>query len=429
MTARLNRKLRVGIPSHPFQLTMGGTDFLRALVRGLATESSLELVFLCPPAARRLETLVPGSLRRVLGRIGPLRTGLRRVEARLEPAAMLLGSRAGSRESDFQSACPAMDIVTCAPDGPSIAKIARSLSLDVLIPVSDPVPGDIPIVTYWADCQPDRFPQFFGESARRAYRSRIRSLLATRGPMIINSKSAKEDMVNLHGADRDRVLELPFAPIVDCEDLLPHPEVAARYELEGPYAMVCNQFWRHKSLETAIEAARVARDRGIPLRLVFTGRMEEPRQPGYADSLRRLVRRHRLERRVRFLGLVPKRDQLELMKGAVAVVQPTLFEGGPGGGSSGDAIGLGVRVVASDIEVNRELPVEAGRVELFRVGDAEDLLARLQSMLNTEYRRPPDDELLRKSAEARGRLGRRLREAIDLAWSARDGGIDREAVP
>ena len=38
-----------------------------------------------------------------------------------------------------------------------------------------------------------------------------------------------------------------------------------------------------------------------------------------------------LEQRVRVLGLVPKRDQIEIMKKACAVLQPTRFEGGPGG--------------------------------------------------------------------------------------------------
>ena len=62
--------------------------------------------------------------------------------------------------------------------------------------------------------------------------------------------------------------------------------------------------------------------------------------------------------RVQILGLIPKRDQIELLKHSCALIQPTLFEGGPGGGAVYEAFSLRVPAIVSDIPINRELPAD-----------------------------------------------------------------------
>ena len=44
-----------------------------------------------------------------------------------------------------------------------------------------------------------------------------------------------------------------------------------------------------------------------------------------------------------------------LIQNAKAVVQPTLYEGGPGGFSSYEAISYGKKLIVSDIPINREI--------------------------------------------------------------------------
>ena len=74
------------------------------------------------------------------------------------------------------------------------------------------------------------------------------------------------------------------------------------------------------------------------------------------------------EHRIRILGLIPKYDQIQIMRGAVAVIQPTLFEGGPGGGAVYDAVSIGTPVILSDIPVNREVEAGRGLIQFFRPG-------------------------------------------------------------
>ena len=89
------------------------------------------------------------------------------------------------------------------------------------------------------------------------------------------------------------------------------------------------------------------------------------------------------------LGLIPKRAQIELLKGAVALVQPTLYEGGPGGGAAFDAIALDVPVLASDIPVNRE--IEGGDVRFFPPTDDKELAQLMSAAIgHAPVRRPPE---------------------------------------
>jgi len=150
---------------------------------------------------------------------------------------------------------------------------------------------------------------------------------------------------------------------------------------------------------------------------VFTGRMQEPRKPGYIDSLRQLVIDKGVSDTVRFLDYIPKDDQLELMKGCVAVIQPTLFEGGPGGGSVYDAVSLGVRGVVSDIPINFELPLQPGVLETFEKKNPDDLVEKLSVMLEASYKRPSPENLYQQSRRSTESLSKRLYQAIDYAIS------------
>ncbi len=254
-------------------------------------------------------------------------------------------------------------------------------------------PTDLPYLVYWPDCQHRRLPEFFDEPSRKARDERIQSLLATGKPLIINAKTAKDDIVEFFGAKPDQIFNLPVAPIVQFDHLTPRPELALKYNVPEPYFIISNQFWVHKSLETVVEAADIVRNRGVDVNFVFTGKMEEPRFPTYPQQIMDMVKAKRLDDRVRFLGHLPKVDQLELMKRAIAVVQPTLFEGGPGGGSVYDATGIGVRAIISDIACNRELPPDPEKRFWFKPRVAADLADQMIHVVGLPYTQPTIEDL------------------------------------
>jgi glycosyltransferase involved in cell wall biosynthesis len=100
------------------------------------------------------------------------------------------------------------------------------------------------------------------------------------------------------------------------------------------------------------------------------------------------------------------------MRSAVALVQPSLFEGGPGGGAVFDAVSLGVSCIVSDIKVNRELndPI----VTFFNALDAASLAEEMLKALNprVERRSPLPLELMAAGVCRRQNCGNSLLNVI-----------------
>ncbi len=423
MNEHNRQKLRIGILSHEFLINIGANDFLKNLIRGLALECQNEIVFLCPRSNERIEHMASPTLKEKLKKIPYLKQFLRALLRHIGPVSDQI-IRKKPRAYDFYlEACPSMELLECELDAESLARIQIEKKIDVFLPSIHILPTTLPYITYWPDCQPKHYPEFFNDEAQRVRDERIRGLFATGKPMIINSRDAKKDMMGFYGADSNQIFDLPFAPIIEFEKLTPRPELSAPYGLQRKYFIVCNQFWVHKSIETVIQAAAISKKRGLDVDFVFTGRMQEPRKPGYIDSLRQLVIDLDVSAVVRFLDYIPKDDQLELMKASVAVIQPTLFEGGPGGGSIYDAISLGVRAIASDIPINYELPLDPARVVLFKKKDPADLVEKMEIFLNTPYDPPSTEDLHQQSQRYTAKLSTRLYEAIDYAMSLSDRAI------
>ena len=116
---------------------------------------------------------------------------------------------------------------------------------------------------------------------------------------------------------------------------------------------------------------------------------------------------------IRFLGYIPKDDQLAIMRGAVAVVQPTLFEGGPGGGAVYDAVSSGTPSIVSDIVVNLE--IDLGVVRFFKAGSPKDLAEKMADAMVNPPIRPSKSETLMQLTKRQQELGRVLLDASRLA--------------
>jgi glycosyltransferase involved in cell wall biosynthesis len=120
------------------------------------------------------------------------------------------------------------------------------------------------------------------------------------------------------------------------------------------------------------------------LSLVLTGDPVDHRNPSHYAQLLALSKSLGISGRTHFLGLIPKADQLSLLSGARLLVQPTLYEGGPGGGAVYEAMGNGIPAVVSDISINREIGHDA--IVFFAAGQAEDLKSKIILALSQEPR-------------------------------------------
>jgi len=370
---------------------------------------------MCPRSNERIEHSVSPLWKERLKKIPLLKALLRTFVGKIGPITDYLIKKNEGAYAYYLEACPRMILVECEQDNQSLERIMREYEIDIFLPSINILPEHIPYVTYWPDCQPKHYPEFFNDEAQRVRDDRINGLFSTGRAMIINSLDAKNDMLKFYTPNSEQIFNLPFAPIIEFEKLIPRPEISAAYGITGKYFMVCNQFWIHKSIETVITAANLAKNEGLNIKILFTGKMQEPRKPSYIDMLRQMVVDLGVGNIILFLDYIPKDDQIELMKGSVAIIQPTLFEGGPGGGSIYDAVSLGVRAIASNIPINHELPLSPKSLLLFEKQDPKDLLAKMKQFLEQHYEHPSAENLYQQSKQNTQLLSKRLYEAIDYS--------------
>lgn len=399
--------LRVGVMGHDLTNWAGGLDYLRLVCAALnATGVDLELHFLLPdqgPRAwtRQFALRLLASARHLRGRTSGIDFAPSR-EIILASVANSVGAVQVHR----------LDLGTGA-----LASVAARLSLDVLLPVMNPLPPavGVPWLACIYDFQHIHLPQYFTDK-ERAKRDKTFARLLNEAPVVVfNSAAVLADAQRFLPSAKAKLLKLPSsaAPVGDWF----HTDIAqaqARHCIDKRYFIVCNQFWLHKGHRTAFHAFAQLANEQPDLLLVCTGSTSDPRNPRYLQDLMEDMQRLGLADRVRVLGLIPKQDQIALLRGALALVQPTLFEGTPGGLAAYDAVALGVPALVSDIAVNLELDEPC--VRFFRAGDADDLCRLLRERLRAgPAPKQSVTELLQNGDRRRVAFGQGLLQAIDCS--------------
>lgn len=252
-------------------------------------------------------------------------------------------------------------------------KSLKKISPDLILPLITPPPinFDIPWLGYLYDFQHKYLPEFFTSEQIKYRDDTFFNMLVRAEGLIVNAKAVAEDARKFFPTINKRIFSIPFSPCPLKEWLDLDLDVRNKYQINRPYFLISNQFWRHKDHVTAFKAYANYVNSGGDRLLVCTGRTEDKRFPNYFHELVNLLRELAISEKVLILGHIPKIDQISLIKHSIAVIQPTLFEGGPGGGASYDAVSLGVPVIASDISVNKEM--SCGDITFFKAGDSFEL--------------------------------------------------------
>jgi hypothetical protein len=206
-------------------------------------------------------------------------------------------------------------------------------------------------VQWIPDFQEHRLPELFPPEELRARLAHNRDRLSKHRHVMVSSHDVAGDVERRYGDFANRVHVVPFATFIEGDlQKADIPALRAKYGLPERYFICNNQLWRHKNHAVILRAlARLDPDEPP---VVFTGREEDHRDPEHPARLRGLAAELGLGGRVRFLGFLPRADQLGLMAGAIAVVQPSFCEGWST--VIEDAKATGRHVLASDIAVHRE---------------------------------------------------------------------------
>lgn len=384
----------------------GGLDFLRLCVGGIDSVlpgATWPVLVPDDTASQRALAFAVAAKRRLFSLAG--------VQPPMTPPV----SRDHLRDALATADCK-IDIQSYYGSPRGLSRAMRNLDAQVVLPSMMSLGPHFPHpwIGYIGDVQHKRLP---GNFSRRESRERDRSfnaLLADAPAIIVNSRSVVRDIEEFYPHPRAALFSLPFCPPANpalLDDI--EEDVLRPYALPEKFFIISNQFWMHKSHQTAFDALRLIRDAGFAdVHILCTGNLHDYRAPLYVEKLKDGIARVGLTDRIHFLGIIPKRPQLALMRRSVAVVQPTLFEGGPGGGALYDGVSTATPVILSDIEVNRE--ADLGVIEFFRAGSAEDLAHKMMAALTNPPQRLGGEATLGMLKQRQRQMGETLLEIISL---------------
>lgn len=391
----MNKK-KIGIHATGFIGWGGGIDFLKLIMRGILATGKYDVILLIPDNSPR-----PGKINRLLHSLG----------LKSKPLA------ADDKRTHFSEFIPEIKIEVYRGI-PGLNTAIKKHQVALLIPCLDVLPDEVnaPWIGYLYDFQHKYLPQFFQQEEIQRRDQYFKKMLDAAQKIIVNSRAVKSDADKFYPGHGSEIVSLPFTPVYNRKLLRDnYDELKTRYGLPEKYFIISNQFWLHKSHLTAFRALKILSE-NTPgnIALVCTGNTEDSRDAAYFASLKEEIRRMGMEQRVYFLGYISKQDQIGILLQAIALIQPTLFEGGPGGGATYDAIAFGKQAIISDIDINKE--ISNPLVTFFQVGNEKDLAGKMLQVLQ-QYQHEcyvvNDEQLAAKSAARVKLLGQALDNVIE----------------
>lgn len=228
------------------------------------------------------------------------------------------------------------------------------------------------------DFQILRLPEFFSPSEISALAKDFEYIARYCSKVMVSSEDALKDLYQFYPESRGRAEVLSFAvrPIPHSHALTTTDELQARYGFKGNYFLLPNQFWAHKNHRIILDALAILKAQGKEVLVLATGNTKDYRQPDYFDGLMKHAEHLGVADNFRVLGIVPLDDLYALMKHALALINPSLFEGWSTTVEEGKA--MGKTIVLSDIPVHQEQ--NPSHALFFGVNDAGLLAGHLVSM-------------------------------------------------
>lgn len=274
--------------------------------------------------------------------------------------------------------------------------LVKNYKLNAIFPMHDyPVKSksDAKLVSWYADLQHLYYPGFFTKRKIIERNARIKFILRNTKDLVVSSQAVKDDFHKFFSLPKGLKIHIyHFVSIIDYLPELSFEEIRAKYSLPENYYMISNQFHKHKNHIVAFKALAELKKKGINAHIAVTGRFpSEPDSP-YMQELHDIINENNLKENISFLGLIPRGDQLLLMKYTNAILQPSLFEGWST--VIEDARSLQVPVIAASLQVNIEQLEEKGTYF-----EPHDYLA-LTSILE-KYPKRDFDKQLYESYESR----------------------------
>ena len=381
--------MKIGVITDGYVNANGTLDYLKILLRGFCSRKDTEVCLFFTSENQRKLVSFPIWVRKIYELIFPFQH---------------------NNSTDAFSEFKELSIVEC-----KVCDLRKQIienKIDVVFPAMIDLGKNFPVkwaVEYY-DCQPNYYPQYFSLKTKKGREFFYITSSKHADVVFVNSQTAKRDFCKFFNIPTDKIEVLPFCAtlnttFIEKDDLT----VKDKYGLNKPYFLISNQFYPHKRHDVAFSALKKVRELGHDVMIACTGLMDE--EPELVKSLKQMCVDLGLAESVKFLGVLPKQEQIELMKHAISVIQPSEFEGDCSGQII-DAITLGQRAIASDIDVIKEVGF-TGYVTYFKLDNVDDLVEKMISFIKTPYSRPSREELIEQEKRFRNAFSKAVYDVLE----------------
>jgi glycosyltransferase involved in cell wall biosynthesis len=232
-------------------------------------------------------------------------------------------------------------------------------------------------VNWIPDFQEEFLPQFFSEEEILKRKKLQKETVAQGDSVVFSSKDAQQHFQKLYPESKADLKVIHFAvthPDFSNEDI---HLLKKKYDLPNNYFFAPNQFWAHKNHMVILKAVKQLKDKGEEIVVAFSGKEQDRRNIGYVDKLKAFINQNQLEPNIKFLGFIERTEQLCILKNAMAVIQPSLFEGWST--VVEDAKSIEKHLILSNLNVHKE-QIDNG-VTFFNPNSEIELASIIQNMV------------------------------------------------
>ncbi len=321
----MKKKLRIAINAQiPSGSGSGGLEtVLRVLTSAGKLDGDEEYVFIghwsgsewLKPLLNERQTLVTAqhpepqnkpdqieNLKRFLGPLRPLVRGLKNIVAPTPVREMNIGI-------------------------PTSSGFYESLNCDVIhFPYQDFVNCRVPAVYNPHDLQHLHYPQFFTPEGIKRREVIYPAACYAAHTVVVASQFVKQDVIEKYGVEAEKIQVIHWSPPEIALNDFTEEEVRLlleKYECPPqPFILYPAMSWEHKNHIRLLEAIALLSERdGLKINLVCTGHKN-----AFYPVIEKRLRELKLERQVRFTGIVEYEELSIFYRLAQFVIIPTLFE-------------------------------------------------------------------------------------------------------
>jgi len=351
----MTKKLRIGLIMQGGKDWIGGTQYIKNIIYALGSlpievRKTFEICLICSKSFDSEEyNQISGCLDDVYY-----------FESELEDFNLLNRIRWKIIRIFYKQAYPRFD------------EFIKRRKIDFLYPyfANNKKPTSYKSAAWIPDFQHKYLTDFFSQEEIEQ-RDRSISLIASQASTIVLSSVAAE--LDFHkffpdGKNKSKVLSFKTSIPNEYYDLNPI-DTQKKYNLPERFFIVCNQFWQHKNHNIVFQALHLLQKQSVYPNIVFTGNLHDRRQPNYTNIVLQSIHKLGIAKQIYLLGLIPRAEQVQLIRSSLAVIQPSLWEGWST--VVEDARCLGKPIILSDIPVHLEQNPPDGI--LFKHSSAADL--------------------------------------------------------